>query len=48
MKQAVNVTIDPDLVKWIDRKVQEKRFASRSHAVNVALTELKKRDVKQF
>ena len=47
-KPAVNVTIDQDLVKWVDRKVQEKKYASRSHAVNVALTELRKMEVTRF
>ncbi len=32
-----NVTIDKDLLAWIDENIKAKRFASRSHAVNYAL-----------
>jgi len=48
MKQAINVTVDQDLIKWVDGKVKEKTFASRSHAVNVGLAELRKREAVKF
>jgi len=32
MKERITVTIDKDLLKWIDIKVDEKIFANRSHA----------------
>ncbi len=37
------VTIDKDLLAWIDSQVKEGIFSSRSHAIHYALLELKKR-----
>ena len=33
----------PRPLKWIESEVKEKRFASRSHAIEYAVNELKKR-----
>lgn len=33
-----NLTIDKDLLAWVDENIKAKRFASRSHAVNYALS----------
>ncbi len=33
----MSISIDPDILKWIDEQVEEKRFASRSHAVEYCL-----------
>lgn len=33
MKERITVTIDKDLLKWIDRNVNEKIFANRSHGL---------------
>lgn len=44
MKAALHVTVDKPLVDWLDEKVQEGKFANRSHAVKIALMELKKKD----
>lgn len=38
----LNVTVDPDCVEWIDKQVESKRFASRSHAVDACITWYKK------
>ena len=32
MKERITVTVDKELLKWIDLKVDEKFFANRSHA----------------
>lgn len=32
-KERITVTIDKDLLEWIDKKVSEKIFASRSHGL---------------
>lgn len=37
MKLKISVTVDPDLVRWIDEQVKTQRFRNRSHAVDVAL-----------
>ena len=44
VKSAVCVTVDRKLLKWINTKIKEKVFASRSHAVEYAVTQLMKND----
>jgi hypothetical protein len=41
LKRNTNLTIDEDLLAWIDENIEDKRFASRSHAVNYALFRIK-------
>jgi Arc/MetJ-type ribon-helix-helix transcriptional regulator len=36
------ITIDEELLDWIEQKIKDKEFASLSHAVEKALYELKK------
>ena len=31
MKERITVTIDKDLLDWIDERVKDKTFANRSH-----------------
>lgn len=33
MKERITVTIDKELLKWIDAKVKDKTFANRSHGL---------------
>jgi len=33
MKERITVTIDKELLDWIDKKIKEKLFANRSHAL---------------
>jgi Arc/MetJ-type ribon-helix-helix transcriptional regulator len=33
MKERVCLTVDKELVRWIDKRVKDKIFANRSHAV---------------
>jgi len=42
-KAKIPISIDPDLLKWIENQVKSKRFASRSHAIEYAVNEMKKR-----
>ena len=42
MKKKVSVSIDEDLLSWAYQQVENKRFASLSHAVDYALNELRK------
>lgn len=39
-KLKLSISIDPDLVAWIDKEVKAKRFATKSHAIEYALTQL--------
>jgi Arc/MetJ-type ribon-helix-helix transcriptional regulator len=43
-KITLQVTVREDLVKWTDEQVEKLRFASRSHAVEYALTQLKEKE----
>lgn len=45
-KARIAVTIDPDLLLWIDQEVKAKRFGSRSHAVEYSVTRLKETENK--
>lgn len=38
-----HVSVDSDLAKWVDNQVDERVFHNRSHAVNQALEELRKK-----
>lgn len=31
MKERITITLDKELLKWLDRKIDEKVFANRSH-----------------
>jgi len=42
-KEKITISVDPGLLKWVDSQVQTKRFASRSHAIGLALSELRKK-----
>jgi Arc/MetJ-type ribon-helix-helix transcriptional regulator len=43
-KIAKTVTIDKELLDWIEEKIKEKEFASLCHAIEKALYELKERE----
>lgn len=42
MKVTKTITIDKDLLSWIEQKVKEKEFGSLSHAVEKGIVKLKK------
>ena len=42
MKSKFSVSIDDDLCRWLDSEIRDKRFASRSHGIEYALTKLRK------
>ena len=31
MKERITITIDDDLLAWLDKKIEDKTFANRSH-----------------
>jgi Arc/MetJ-type ribon-helix-helix transcriptional regulator len=41
MKVKVTASMDAELVEWIDQEVEKRRFASRTHALEVATAKLK-------
>jgi len=38
----ITLTLPADLTKWVDEKVRDREYATRSHAFEVAILELKK------
>jgi Arc/MetJ-type ribon-helix-helix transcriptional regulator len=40
----ITLTLPSDLAKWVDEKVRDREYATRSHAFEVAILELKKSD----
>ena len=47
MKVKKTITIDKDLLEWIERKIKEKEFGSVSHAIEKALTKLREQNEKK-
>lgn len=43
MKEKFSVSVDDNLLKWLDAEIKDKRFESRSHGIEFALNELKKK-----
>ncbi|MCJ7634551.1 ribbon-helix-helix domain-containing protein [Candidatus Bathyarchaeota archaeon] len=37
MKSKISVTVEKNIVDWIDEQVKTQRFRNRSHAVELAL-----------
>lgn len=33
LKQRITITIDKKLLKWMDKQIEEKIFANRSHGI---------------
>ena len=42
-RKRVGVTIPEELIEWVDSEVEARKYASRSHAIEVALLELRKK-----
>ena len=42
-KINTSMRLDKKLLEWLDLKIKNKRFASRTHAVELALTLLKEK-----
>ena len=41
MKAKKTITIDKELLEWVEQKIKEKEFGSISHAIEKSLTRLK-------
>lgn len=46
-KQRITITIRKELLEWIDDKVKDLTYASRTHAIEKAVAELKKQQKTQ-
>jgi len=45
-KIRLQVTIRDDIVRWMDKQVETRKFASRSHAIEYAVLQLAENDQK--
>ncbi len=39
-KNSVSIALDKKQLEWIDKEIQKRRFANRSHAVQYAIQRL--------
>jgi Arc/MetJ-type ribon-helix-helix transcriptional regulator len=42
-KKRVSVTLPEELVEWLDKQVESREFADRSHAIEVAILKMKEK-----
>lgn len=42
-KPRIGIVIDQNLLDWIDKEIESKHFANRSHAIQVCVFEAMKR-----
>lgn len=47
MKSKISVTVDKQIVEWMDKQVETQRFRNRSHAVEVALMRFREAEKKK-
>jgi Arc/MetJ-type ribon-helix-helix transcriptional regulator len=40
-KVKTSISLDPEIVQWIDKLIEKKRFADRTHAIELALQKLR-------
>jgi len=43
-KDSISVTIDTDLLEWVDEQIENHRFASRSHAIEYCINSVIEND----
>ena len=47
MKKPISATIDEELIKWIDRQLEDKqKYRNKSHLIEIALELLKNKQKK--
>ena len=39
MKERITITLDKELLKWIDKKIEDRVFANRSHSFEFLIME---------
>ena len=39
MKERITITLDKELLEWLDKKIEEKVFANRSHGFEFLVVE---------
>lgn len=46
MKSKISITLDKEIVEWLDRNVKTQRFRNRSHGIELALILMKEAEKK--
>ena len=46
MKERVSVTIQKDVLRWVDKNISDKIFANRSHAFEFLIADEKRKKKK--
>lgn len=46
MKERITVTLDKELLNWVDKRIKEKIFANRSHAFEFLIKNREKEEKK--
>jgi metal-responsive CopG/Arc/MetJ family transcriptional regulator len=44
VKERITITIDKELLDWLDKKIDEKVFANRSHGMEFLIMNKKKEE----
>jgi len=44
VRERVSITLPKEIVEWIDKKIQSRIYANRSHAIEVIILEAIKRE----
>ncbi len=42
-RERVSITLPKDLVEWVDQQVKDRKYANRSHAIEVIILDAKKK-----
>ena len=45
-KRQISVNLDEEIVNWLDEKIKERKFASRSHGLEFAVDQLMKEEMR--
>lgn len=45
MKENISVSLEKDSIKWVDEQAATGKYRNRSHVIEFAIQELKKRGV---
>ena len=46
MKSKISITLDKEIVEWLDRNVKTQRFRNRSHGIELALIQMREAEKK--
>ncbi len=47
VRERVSITLPKELLEWIDKKIEARIYANRSHAIEVLILEAMKREKKE-